>query len=119
MDVEIMNTISIIIKREKLTNNILFMLKDKIPELEKTALEHSKHLYTLIRLFSSTGFNMELEEPRFVNLTSEQIITMLLNDIAVYSDLLNKNDSNIITILSELIKIKISILNHLLFQEIA
>lgn len=124
MDVEIMNTLSIIIKREKLTNNILFMLKSSIPELEKTALEHGKHLYTLIKLFSSTGFNIELEEPKYINLTREQIISMLLNDMAAYSDIIKKNDSNIIAILSELMKIKISILHYLflkaaLFQQSA
>jgi predicted heme/steroid binding protein len=117
MDVEIMNTLSILIKREKITNNILFMLKGRVPELEETALEHGKHLYALIKLFSNTGFNIELEEPKYINLTREQVITMFLNDITVYSDLIKKSDPKIITILSELMKIKVSILNHLIFNE--
>lgn len=115
MDVEIMNTLSIIIKREKITNNMLFMLKNSTPELEGTALEHGKYLYALIKLFSNTGFIIELEEPKYVDFTREQVIIMFLNDIALYSDLIKKNDSNIIAILSELMKIKISILNHLIF----
>ncbi len=117
MDVEIMNTLSILIKKEKFTNNILFMLKSSVSELEETALEHGKHLYALIKLFSNTGFNLELEEPKYINLTREQVITKLLNDITVYSELVKKSDSKIITILSELMKIKISILNHLIFKD--
>ena len=116
MDVEIINTLSKLIKREKITNNILFMLKSKVPELEETALEHGKHLYGLIKLFSNTGFNIELEEPKCIDFTREQAITMFLNDITTYSELIKKSDPKIITILSELMKIKVSILNHLIFN---
>lgn len=117
MDVEIMNTLSILIKKEKLTNNILFVLKGREPELEETALEHGKHLYALIKLFSNTGFNIELEEPKYINFTREQTITMFLNDITIYSELIKKSDSNITKILSELMKIKVSILNYLIFRD--
>lgn len=118
MDIEIINTLSTLIKREKLTNNILFMLKNRVPELEETALEHGKHLFTLAKLYSNSGFNIELEEPKYIDYTREQVINMLLDDIHVYSDLIKKNDTDIITILSELMKIKVSILKHLIFKDI-
>lgn len=116
MDVEIMNNLSLMIKREKITNNILYMLKNIIPELEETALEHGKHLYTLVKLFSNTGFNMELEEPKYIDLPRDQVITMLLDDITTYSDLAKENDNNIVSVLSELVKIKIIILKSLILE---
>ncbi len=116
MDIEIMNALSVIIKREKTTNSILFMIKNITPEKEEKALEHSRYLYSLVKLFSSTGFNLELEEPKYIDFTREQAINLLLDDIAVYSDISKKNDSRIIPILSELTKIKIFILKHLLFE---
>lgn len=117
MDVEIISTLSIIIKREKITNNVLFMFKNIVPELEETALEHGKHLYTLIKLFSGTGFNIELEEPKYIDFKREELTTMCLNDITTYCELIKKNDYNINAILSELIKIKTVILKHLILNE--
>lgn len=116
MDTGIMKDLSAIIKREKTTNNILFMIKTITPDKESKALEHGKYLYSLIRLFSSTGFNLELEEPRYIDFTREQAINLLLDDIAVYSDIVKKNGGTIIPILSELINIKIFIIKHLLFE---
>jgi hypothetical protein len=115
MEAEVMNTLSILIKKERITNNILFMLKSRVPELEKTALEHGKYLYALIKLFSNTGFNIELEEPKSMDFTRDQVITMFLNDITTYSEMIKKNDPKLIGLLSELLKIKISILNYLIF----
>lgn len=115
MEAEIMNTLSILIKKERITNNILFMLKGRVPELEETSLEHGKYLYALIKLFSNTGFNIELEEPKYVDFTREQVISMFLSDITTYSEMIKKSDPKIIEILSELMKIKIYILNHLIF----
>lgn len=117
MDTLIMNDLSSIIKREKTTNNILFMIKNITPEKEDKALEHGKYLYTLIRLFANTGFNLELEEPRYIDFTWEEAIYLLLDDIAVYSGIVKKNDSKITPILSELINIKIFILKHLLLEK--
>lgn len=116
MDVETMHNLSIIIKKEKLTNNILFMLKNMIPDMEEAALKHSKLFYSLAKLFSNTGFNIELEGPRYIDLTRDQVITMLLDDISAYSDLIKKNDSTVIPILSELMKIKIAILKSLVLE---
>lgn len=119
MDIETMNNLSTIIRREKITNNILFMLKSSIPVIEETALEHGKYLYALIKLFSNTGFNIELEEPKHINYTKVEIIKMLLNDIILYSELIRKSPHEIVDILTELMKIKASIISHLLTKETA
>jgi predicted heme/steroid binding protein len=117
MNMEMMGMLSQLIKKEKFTNNILFMLKNKTPSIEITALEHNKYLYDLVKLFSATGFNIEIEEPRYIKLTNEQAIKIFLDDISTYSEITSKGDEKINSILSKFIKIKTSTLQNLIFSQ--
>jgi predicted heme/steroid binding protein len=115
MDMDLMALVSNVIKKEKVTNNILLTLKNNGHDVDKLSLEHNNSLYNLIKYYSTTGFNIELEEPHHLNLTTEHMIKFCLEDLKSYSEIITKNNTNLNQLIPQLIKVKRDMLETLIF----
>lgn len=117
MKMQLMYFLSDVIKREKMTNSILFTLNTKGCDLCKASLKHSNCIYNLLKYFSASGFNIELEEPGYLSINEDEIINTCFDDIDAYTKYISIDNEKLALSLSELIDIKVEILKQLVFNK--
>lgn len=117
MKMQLMYFLSDVIKREKMTNSILFTLNTKGCDLCTASLKHSNCIYNLLKYFSSSGFNIELEEPGYISMNEDEIINTCFDDINSYTKYISMDNEKLALSLSELIDIKVEILRKLILNK--
>jgi hypothetical protein len=114
MNIENITRITNIIKRERVTNNLIYTLRSNGVKLEPLSLKHSDCLFSLLKTLSTMGFNTELEDPKMIDLSENNAAELCLEDIIAYSKYLNSEDEKLKNILVNLIEIKALILKFFL-----
>ena len=117
MKMQLMYFLSDVIKREKTTNSILFTLNTKGLNLCTASLKHSNCIYNLLKYFSASGFNIELEEPGYISMNEDEIINTCFDDISTYTKYISMDNEKLAISLSELIDIKVEILKQLILNK--
>lgn len=116
MDVENIKTQSLLITREKEFQNYVYSLKNKGYDTDYISSLHSSCMYNLLRGFSATGFNIQLDEPEDINIDYKTVIERSLDDLQFYFSLLKNSNQDLTINLQGFINVKIQILKMLFYK---